>query len=52
MDMNNGKKEKDSDKIKIISSECQYLLSDDLDFLIRMISVMREEYVKKDMNKK
>ena len=36
------------DKIKMISEECKYLLDNDLDFIIRLISVMREEYVKKD----
>lgn len=41
---NKGKVE---DKIKKINEGCQHLLEDDLDFLIRIISVMREEYVKK-----
>lgn len=50
MDMSNSK-ESDNDKIKIINSECRHLISSDLDFIIRMISVMREEYVKKDINK-
>ncbi len=36
------------EKIKIISKECNYLLDNDLDFIMRLISVMREEYVKKD----
>ena len=36
------------EKIKQIADGCQYLLDSDLDFLIRVISVMREEYVKKD----
>ena len=35
------------EKIKKIVEGCQYLLDSDLDFLIRVISVMREEYVKK-----
>lgn len=35
------------DKIKKIMDGCQHLMEDDLDFLIRIISVMREEYVKK-----
>lgn len=34
------------EKIKKISEDCQYLMDEDLDFLIRVISVMREEYVK------
>lgn len=45
-----GIKKSDSnvdDKIKKIINGCQYLMEDDLDFLIRVISVMREEYVKK-----
>ena len=36
------------DKIKQINEDCNYLLDNDLDFIIRLISVMREEYVKKD----
>ncbi|MBQ8681519.1 MAG: helix-turn-helix transcriptional regulator [Bacilli bacterium] len=36
------------EKIKKIIDGCEHLLDGDLDFLIRMISVMREEYVKKD----
>ncbi len=50
MDMSN-EKENDSDRIKTITEGCKHLLSADLDFLIRMISVMREEYVKKELNK-
>ena len=50
MDMNNSSSS-NSEKIKIIEEECKHLLSNDLDFIIRMISVMREEYVKKDINK-
>lgn len=38
------------DKIKKIVEGCRYLLEDDLDFLIRMISVMRAEYVKKEFH--
>lgn len=38
----------DEEKIKMIVDGCRYLLSNDLDFLIRVISVMREEYVKKN----
>ena len=34
------------DKIKKIVDDCQYLMDNDLDFLVRIISVMREEYVK------
>jgi len=36
------------EKIKQIVEGCKYLLDDDLDFLLRVISVMREEYVKKN----
>ena len=36
------------EKIKLISEECNYLLDNDLNFIIRMISIMRKEYVKKD----
>lgn len=42
----NGSNSKE--KIDKIIEGCQYLLDSDLDFLIRAISVMREEYVKKD----
>ncbi len=38
------------DKIKKIVEGCHYLLDDDLDFLIRVISVMRAEYVKKEFH--
>lgn len=34
------------EKVKKIVDGCHYLLDDDLDFLIRVISVMRKEYVK------
>lgn len=36
------------EKINKINEGCKYLLDDDLDFLIRIISIMREEYVKKN----
>ena len=39
------------EKIKKITEGCQYLMDDDLDFLIRIISVMRAEYVKTDFSK-
>jgi len=42
------KKESSKDKIKFIYDGCHYLMDDDLDFLIRIISIMREEYVKKN----
>ena len=49
MDIKN-KKFDTKDKIKMIVDGCQYLMDDDLDFLIRVISVMREEYVKYNGN--
>ena len=48
MDMNNANDDV-KDKIKIITEGCNHLLGSDLDFLIRLISVMREEYVKKEI---
>lgn len=36
------------EKIQKIVEGCRYLLDNDLDFLIRVISVMRKEYVKKN----
>ena len=36
------------EKINKITEECHYLLDDDLDFLIRGISIMRRECVKKN----
>ena len=50
MDFNN-KKMKTSDKIDVIVDGCEHLVDSDLDLLIRLISVMREEYVKKDLGK-
>lgn len=35
------------EKIKLINDGCYYLTDKDLDFIVRMISVMREEYVKR-----
>jgi len=35
------------DKIKQITEGCNYLFDKDLDFILRLISVMRAEYVKK-----
>lgn len=48
MDMNDVKDDT-REKIKTITEGCNHLLGSDLDFLIRLISVMREEYVKKDV---
>ena len=36
------------EKIKTIAEGCKHLLDNDLDFIIRVISIMREEYVKKN----
>ncbi len=49
MDIDSGEVSSD-EKIKKITNGCHYLLDDDLDFIIRIISVMREEYVKRDKN--
>ena len=48
MDIKNNS-EKHDDKIKKISEGCRYLMDDDLNFLIRVISIMRKECVKKDI---
>ena len=45
----NDVKDDTREKIKTIADGCNHLLGSDLDFLIRLISVMREEYVKKDV---
>lgn len=37
------------EKIKIIMDNCNYLLDNDLDFLLRLTSTMREEFVKKEL---
>lgn len=37
------------EKIKMITDECSYLMDADLDLLIRLISIMKSEYVKKDI---
>lgn len=44
MKKNNGSSQ---DKIKTIYDGCHFLVDDDLDFLIRLITIMRKEYVKK-----
>ena len=43
-----SKKIDTKEKIKKIADGCHYLMDNDLDFLIRVISVMREEYVKQE----
>ena len=40
----------EEDKIKKIEKECHFLMDNDLDLIIRMISVLREEYVKREIN--
>ena len=46
MDMND-KKMNTKDKINAIDEGCHHLIDNDLDTVLRLISVMREEYVKK-----
>lgn len=36
------------EKIRYITDNCKLLVESDLDFLVRIISIMKEEYVKKD----
>ncbi len=45
-----AKNTSNDEKIKQITNSCSYLNDYDLDFIIRMISVMREEYVKNSTN--
>ncbi|MEE3343031.1 MAG: helix-turn-helix transcriptional regulator [Bacilli bacterium] len=47
MDMDN-RRMNTKDKINAIDEGCHHLIDDDLDTLLRLISVMREEYVKKE----
>ena len=37
---------KNTDKINYIVDNCKYLHDKDLDFIVRIMSIMREEYVK------
>ena len=46
MDMDDNKMNV-KDKINAINDGCQHLIDNDLDTVLRLISVMREEYVKK-----
>ena len=48
MDMNDSKMNT-KDKINAIDEGCHHLIDNDLDTVLRLISVMREEYVKRDM---
>lgn len=45
LDINNSE-EQGIDKIKYITENCKYLQDKDLEFIVRIMSVMREEYVK------
>ena len=38
------------EKIKYVTENCKLLIESDLDFLVRIISIMKEEYVKKNKN--
>ena len=38
--------DKNTDKVKYIVDNCRYLHDKDLDFIVRIMSIMREEYVK------
>lgn len=38
--------DKNTDKLKYIIDNCKYLHDKDLDFIVRIMSIMREEYVK------
>ena len=44
LDINNSE-EQGIDKIKYITENCKYLQDKDLEFIVRIMSVMREEYV-------
>jgi len=44
-------KNNQEEKIKKITEGCHYLMDNDLDFIIRVISVMRQEYVKQEFKK-
>lgn len=37
------------DKVKKILDNCNYLLDNDLDFIVKLTSIMREEFVKKEL---
>lgn len=49
LDINNADIE-NSNKIKYIVENCKYLNEKDLDFIVRIMTVMREEYVKINTN--
>ncbi len=37
------------EKVKYVTENCKMLIESDLDFLIRVITIMKEEYVKNDL---
>ena len=39
------------EKIRKITEGCRCLMDNDLDFILRVVSVMKEEYVKRDIKK-
>ena len=39
------------EKIKYVNENCSSLLEQDLDFIVRIISIMKEEYVKEEKTK-
>ena len=45
LDITNSE-EQSIDKIKYINENCKYLQDKDLEFIVRIMTVMREEYVK------
>lgn len=45
LDINNDEEQK-INKIKYITENCKYLQEKDLEFIVRIITIMREEYVK------
>ena len=42
--------DRNADKLKYIIENCKYLHEKDLDFIVRVMSIMREEYVKINTN--
>lgn len=42
-------KKSSEEKIKYIAKECSNLIDSDLDIIIRMISILKQEYIKKDI---
>ena len=46
----NNNSEKREEKKKYISDSCNILTDDDLDFIIKMIGLMKDAYVKRDLS--